>query len=107
MEKYASASPSQVTASAIATESATPRRGRGVIWCAVAAGVTSSAKTSRAPVIWLVAATARPRRDSDQCHVRRPHGEQGGHLLAGDAEERAEEERVETVENAVVEADEE
>ena len=49
----------------------------------------------------------RPRRDSDQCHGRRPHGEQGGHLLAGDAEERAEEERVETVENAVVEADKE
>ena len=34
---------------------------RGVNACAAAGGATSSANTSSAPVIWLVAATARPR----------------------------------------------
>src|SRR5438128_1747616 len=37
-----------------------PSAGLEVIWCAVAAGVTSSAKTSSAPVIWLVSATESP-----------------------------------------------
>ncbi len=49
-----------MTPSAIATESAIPKAGRDVSCCAVAAGVTSSANTRSAPVIWLVSATDSP-----------------------------------------------
>src|SRR5581483_6346377 len=41
--------------------SSTPRTGRLVIVCAVAAGRTSNASTSSAPVIVLASAAARPR----------------------------------------------
>ena len=115
-----------------------PGPGRAVICCAVAAGVTSRAKTSRAPVI------SRGRRDrqaeqqqeDDRERPRRHPGgagdlgvdggeeqrppdrrqrEQGGerdpqqrrHLPGGDAEEGAEEQRLEAGELAAVEVDEE
>ena len=59
-------------------------------WCAVAAGVTSSAKTSSAPVIWLVAATASPSTSRKPKPSRRD-GNAGG---AGDVGvDRGEEER--------------
>ena len=61
-EKNAMPSPSQVTATAISTDSSTPRPGRAVSRLAVAAGATSSAKTSRLPVTWLVPAAATPSR---------------------------------------------
>src|SRR6185437_10052804 len=49
-EKNAMPSPTQVTTSAISTERARPSPGRAVSRTAVAAGATSSAKTSRLPV---------------------------------------------------------
>ena len=59
-EKNAMPSPSQVTATAISTDSSRPGPGRAVSWLAAAAGVTSRANTSRLPVIWLAPAAARP-----------------------------------------------
>ena len=52
--------PTQVTTSPKATLRAMLSTGRAVNACAVAAGSTSRAKMSRAPVIWLASAAATP-----------------------------------------------
>ena len=127
-----------MTASASATERAIPSAGRAVSWWAVAAGVTSRAKTSSAPVIWPRLRHRQAEHEQkaeaegadgnpggagdvgiDRCEEQRSggdrdqrdgggrDGEQHDDLLRRDPEEGAEEERVEAVEDAVVEGDEE
>ena len=114
------------------------RAGRAVSRCAVAAGMTSRAKTSNAPVICVAAAAARPsstrnappssltgtpcdsghggidrgeqQGTADECHDRddahRDH-EQGEDLAVRDAQEGAEQEGVDPLQEAAVEGDEE